>query len=170
MTAVLKRILRIRTLLEDVSRAELAIQTKQVARIEDAIRVEAEAGRALRAQSFADLIRTPQAPETSAVAGLPPHAGERRSIAAAEQMLRERRVTHLEALKRRENRRLLASREEFLNRRKERRQIEALVRAQMKIREHKVGHREQSVLDEWFARSRSRTSRSGYPSEPLFPE
>src|ERR1700742_1124027 len=105
MTAVLKRILRIRTLLEDVSRAELAIQTKQVARIEDTIRVENEAGRALRAQSFADLIRTPQAPETSAVAGLPPHAGERRSIAAAEQMLRERRVTHLEALKRRENRR-----------------------------------------------------------------
>jgi hypothetical protein len=170
MTTVFRRILRIRSLLEDASRSELEMQVMRTARIEQAIRGEVEAGRRQRAQGFAEALHARGINAPPAAAEVTEMERERRSLAAIDLELREQRTAQLQALARLQSRKMLSCREDFLARRKERQQVEVLVHAQMRIRKAQEQRREQHALDDWFQASRLHLRRIRREARQEFPE
>jgi len=160
MAIVLKRLLRIRSLLEEASRADLERRVIESARVEAAVRRQEDAVRRLRGEGLAPLLASggsnvaPSRAETE---------GQSRNRYLAEKELRASQPVRerLEWMAKQEARRMLASREEFLARRKERRQVELLLQAENQRRRVEEARRDQRTLDDWFAAGRTRLGRAG---------
>jgi hypothetical protein len=151
MTTAFERILRIRSLLEDASRADLERQAHQVTRVEEALRHEAEAVSQLCIEGFVEALNVSETHATPIESGWISKEEGRRSLAEIERQIGIQKILQLKTLAQRENQKMFDFRQEFLKRRKERRQIEILVDAQIRMRSGREQSREQRALDEWFA-------------------
>jgi hypothetical protein len=169
MAMVLKRLLRIRSLLEEASRAELERRVIESARVDRALRREAEGARQLRYEGLAPLLNCESTDCGSTDSGgilaeqgrrETEAEGQSRFLAEQERATGAQRRRQLERMAAQEMQRVAASREEFLARRKERRQVEMLLQSEARDRAVDEARREQRHLDDWFAAARARPGRA----------
>jgi len=145
MAGTLDRVLRVRALLEDVSRMELEKRSRALMRIEQAIAQE----RRMRKESYAAIFHN------LTVTG--DDLGHERVIAEVSAEIAFLREERFKVLAQSESRHAEYAREEFLARRKERRQVNAVLDAEASGREVEKVRRTQRVLDEWFSLRRIQT-------------
>ncbi|QNI34161.1 hypothetical protein H7849_09810 [Alloacidobacterium dinghuense] len=145
MKSSLDRLLRLRSLLEDVSRVELEAQLQEMAQIERALSRAQTAGRAMRQQSFAGIS---EAQRTDWLV----------AQAVSEWVTREQSL--FESARERKEVQVDAAKAVYLNRRKECRQVANVIDARAVEAAKEQVRREQSELDDWFGQ-RSRSVRRG---------
>lgn len=139
MKSPLKRILRLRSLLEDSSRNELEKRMRVFRTLDDLKRAELEAAARERQNAAERLL-----------------AEEQNGLQIWRQAhvvgrLAEQRATKLTPTVNAAEERVAASRGEYLERRKERRQVETILEAKSEVARQQADRREQARLDDWFA-------------------
>lgn len=142
----LDRLLRLRSLLEDVSRLELEARLQELAQVESALVRSQETSRDMRRQSFLGIVqgRSTERLEAKAV-------GE--WVAWGQGALdRARRSKTVE---------VSAAKSAYLERRKECRQVESVIEAKAAADAIERSRREQREVDDWFGQQ----SRSGHDRE-----
>ena len=152
----LARIFRLRRLLEEVSRVELEKRAQLAARIERARQAERES--ALRSQHEA-FLTIATATERNIPGIADQSAREQWMLADALRGIAERRERQLAPLAKAAARQVELGREEYLLRRKEKQQVETVLRDQAALRRVEQERREQRNLDDWFAMMRIRKHR-----------
>jgi flagellar biosynthesis chaperone FliJ len=158
MAIVFTRLLRLRSLVEEAARTDLERQAMQVARVDRALRREADVALRLHTQSLASLLAsggtaaTPGRIETEA-------QREERFLAQEEWGAGRLGRSEIQRMAEQEARRLSVRRDEFLARRKERRQVEILLQTEVRRRRVNETRREQREIDDLFAASRARLRR-----------
>jgi hypothetical protein len=152
MSRSLARILRLRALVEEESRLRLEKLAHQAHRVENAQRAEQQLAFACRASAF--LLITDGGAEKAKVDG----GGAARwpaqgswLAALADQNMAALRQEGLRSLAKVATQQLEAGREEMLQLRRERRQMETLVRNEEAMRETELDRRRQRSLDDWYA-------------------
>lgn len=171
MAGMLQRLLRVRTLLEEVGLMHLQQQAQRSAQAEQVLAQEGACAVRLRAEGLAPLLRAvrPDAPggtshpDTRSNARLAESGqdAERRYFLEQERAAVIARKKALARAAAEENERLLLCREEFLARRRERQQLEALIEEARSRDYAEQTRREQRMVDDWFAAGRGRQQRSG---------
>lgn len=151
MSAPLARLLKIRRILEESSRMELEGRTALVARIDGLQGREREKARVSRERALAKISEGGPASVQAEERAL-----EWSSVERA--LWRERQ---LEPLARAASQRAAESREEFFSRRKERRQVESVLEAELARRRMEEERRIQRDLDDWFGMRRERWKSRG---------
>jgi hypothetical protein len=135
----LDRLLRLRSLLEDVSRVELEARLQELSRIERALEQRNADRKASRVQSFAGFAQANNAMWTEAEA--------LHEWSEWEQGILER--SHRAKLAE-----VSAAKKSYLERRKERRQVSSVIEDHAVAAAAEQNHRGQRELDDWFAQSR----------------
>lgn len=141
----LHRLFRLRSLLEDVGRLELESRLQELARIEGGLDRISDSGKASRRMSFEGFARGENSAWLEAEA-----SGE---LAAWQRGL-------LETVQEKKLEEVYAARVEFLERRKERRQMESVIEAGLAEAAAGQLRREQRELDDWFNQERMRRGRA----------
>lgn len=137
MERSLTRVLRLRALLEDVSRIELEAQLQELTRIEGALAESEKAGTAMRQRIFLGIAQGQN--------------GDRAEIGLLSEWIAwERRL--YEKKRRSKAVTVDASKAEYLERRKEHGQIRSVIEARMSAAAIESRRREQRELDDWFSR------------------
>lgn len=160
MSRSLSSMLRLRSLLEEESRIQLEKLVQDISRIEDAQEREEEIASACKDVAFSIISEKCGAP-----AGVSDPASALRIAKGAWKIaLADREVAHLRKQQLASFAQLTASRveayrEELVERRKERLQVENLLRHDALIRARELERREQRSLDDWFAAARCRRRR-----------
>ena len=133
--SALDRLLRLRTLLEDVGRVELEARMQELVRVEREMETSRQWNRELRWQGFAAIGEARDAGrlEAEVLARWVADA----SVALA--VLQEQRAMAADAAK-----------AAYLERRKDRRQVESVLEARATVQAIEQGRREQRTLDDWF--------------------
>jgi hypothetical protein len=154
MSAPLIRLLRLRSLLEESSRMDLERRAAVAASIDRAQQRERQLIRESREQALSNICEgSPTADQA-----------EQRTIAWSNAESATWREQHLQPLVLAAARRVAESRAEFLDRRKERRQVETVVDAEQARLRAEQERRAQRELDDWFGmkqvRQRRRRERS----------
>jgi hypothetical protein len=158
----LTRILRLRALLEEVSRVKLENLAQQVARIERARERERDLASAGRREAFSLIAETGVGiASRGGRSGKP--AQEERILAEVTVEIAAWRERQMEPLAKAAARRVEAASEEFFLRRKERRQLETLLQDRAALRRIERDRRDQRTLDDWFAATRDRNRRRRLP-------
>ena len=145
MSASLRRLARIRKLLEDLARLEFERNAVRVRQIENAAAQQRSLALASRARAVGSLQTQPQEPDWR--------------IALADADLLAYRGGRLEAMAAGAQPGLDASREQMLARRVDRRQVESLMAARVMVEEKGRRRREQSQTDDWFQSRAARRRR-----------
>jgi hypothetical protein len=158
MSRTVERIHRLRWLLEEASRLELENLVEHAVFLESAREKEAaliSSGRivALSAIAVTTDDKTADAASTGNVLAA---ANEMWTISVIDEELAQRREKRLEGLAQLAARNVAACREEMLFRRKERLQIEVVLRNNEALAKRKLERRQQRDLDDWFAARRER--------------
>ena len=145
----LKRLLRLRSLVEETSRMELEGRAALVTRIDQARKRELRTVREGRALAIESICEDDGAGDQT--------GGRSAGWSAAETAVwRERQLAPLaEAAERR----VMESREEFFERRKERRQVESVLGAAEERMGIEQERRTQRELDDWFGMKQARSHR-----------
>ena len=141
----LHRLLRLRSLLEDVSRVELEAKLQGLNQVESALARSQETARASRQRQFAGIVDDRNADRLEAQAMSEWVARERGALEKA----LHGRVLEVDAAK-----------AAYLERRKESRQVEGIIEAREAAAGVALDRREQRELDDWFGQ-RSRSARDG---------
>jgi hypothetical protein len=137
----LDRLLRLRLLLEDVSRMELEVCLQELAQVETVVALRNEGRKTIRQQSFAGFAGADNAVWIEAEAMSEWTAWEQGILETA----RQKKAAEVSVAK--------AS---YLERRKEYRQVKSVIEARMAELAMEQTRREQRELDDWFGqRSRS---------------
>ncbi|HMD22141.1 MAG TPA: hypothetical protein VKH40_17585 [Alloacidobacterium sp.] len=139
----LTRLLRLRSLLEDVSRVELEARLQELAQIERALTRSQDFTRAMRRQSFFGIAQSQSADWLEAEA-----VGE---WVASEEKIFEKASQSKTA-------EVNAAKAAYLERRKERHQVGSVIEARAAADAIERGRREQRELDDWF----NQQGRSGH--------
>jgi hypothetical protein len=144
----LDRLLRLRSLLEDVSRLELEARLQELAQVESALVRAQEIGRAMRRQSFVGIVQG--------------HSTERLEAEAVSEWVAWGHGA-LEKARRGKTVEVSAAKSAYLERRKECRQVEGVIEAKAAADIIERSRREQRELDNWFGQEShsSRDRRSG---------
>jgi hypothetical protein len=137
----LERLLRLRTLLEDVSRVELEAHLQELAQVEGALTCLQETERTMRRQSFASIAEARRAQRLEAEA-LSEWAGHERGFL---ERTREKKAAEVDTAK-----------AAYLERRMESRQAGSVIEAGHAVAEMEQGRREQRELDDWFGQRKQR--------------
>lgn len=135
MAHSLVRILRLRSLLEDVSRVELEARLQQLTRVESALLRLQEIERDTRAQTFSDIAEDLNSDWIQAGTLTEWMEWER---GVYERTLRRKAVA------------VEAARAEYLERRKECGQVKSVMEVRMSAKAIERSRREQRELDDWF--------------------
>jgi flagellar export protein FliJ len=143
MKPSLDRLLRLRSLLEGVSRVELEARVQELARIERAIEHLRESGRAMRQLTFSGIAQSRDAQRLEAEAMGEWVAQERGTFERARQD---------------KGKEVDTAKAEYLERRKESRQVGILMESKAAAGAMERSRREQREMDDWFAQ-RMRASR-----------
>jgi len=162
MSRALQRILRLRSLLEEESRIQLEKLALQLARIEDACAKENGRAAISNDVAFSSITRVNYtlAPETvDSHFSTPQAAKEAWLLAMTDREVTRRRQEQLEKLARAVARLMEVHREEMITRRKERLQVETVLRNEAALRKDELDRRQQRILDDWFLVKRKRTGR-----------
>lgn len=157
MKTPLTRLLRLRSLIEESSRMELARRTAVASAIERAEEREREDARACRERAAEVILRSGSGTEEQAAELARLREAEWRSANAA-----GGRAQRIAPLAEAAERRVIAGREEFLERRKERRQVERVLESAAERELVERERHEQRELDDWFGMKQSRRT----PGEP----
>jgi len=155
MPGTLARLLRLRSLLENSSRMELERRAAVAARIDLAQQRERETIRTSRIQAMETICEGPAVEHT-----------QQRTVEWTSAESAAWREEQLQPLARTAARRLAAAREEFLDRRKERRQVESVLDAERARLQFEQERRQQRSLDDWFAAKQVRARRKDRPNQP----
>lgn len=142
----LKRVLRLRSIFEEISRTELAAEAQRARQLESAVDQKHLAIARHRRESFEGL---GQADTDSWVL-----AEQAREVA-------EWQVQQIAPLAEQQSLRVAAARDVFMERRNERRQVETVIENRQAEIERMQGRREQQELDEWFAMCGRRDREAG---------
>ena len=132
----LARLLRLRSLLEDVSRAALQSEASRARQIETALQSHETGIAAARVAGFDALL----AAETPLWL-----------MAEATREVGRWQVKQLKPLLERQRQRVDAAEQAYFEKRRERRQVETVLHAQRQARELEQARREQQQMDEWHA-------------------
>ena len=143
MRRSLASILRLRSLLEEESRVRLERAVQQASRIETARMREAEITAACKDAAAAAIM--------DEQGGWP--------TAFVDQKIAGLRGEQLELLARAMAAQIWAHHEEFVARRKERQQVETLLRNEAEQRNRELDRREQRAVDDWFGSARNKRGR-----------
>ncbi|HTV04997.1 MAG TPA: hypothetical protein VME86_06475 [Acidobacteriaceae bacterium] len=146
----LKRLLRLRLLVEESSRLELESQAALAAKIDLERQREARMAREGRALAVASICEERSTADQTAQRSAGWGAAESAS----------QREEKLGTLAQAVERRVVESREDFLERRKERRQVENVLEAAGERARYEQERRVQRELDDWFGMKQSREGRS----------
>ncbi|MBT9330293.1 hypothetical protein [Paracidobacterium acidisoli] len=145
MRGNLTRVLRLRTLFEDVSRVEVEQRTQQLARIEESVaREQSILTESLRIR----MASTEKSPEA---------ASEERLLARADGDLAQWKKAKLDVLRERKTQEADRAREVWRVRRREQRQVAVVIEAgaaEAKVQEER---RMQRSLDDWFQLRRAQS-------------
>ena len=141
----LHRLLRLRSLLEDVSRVELEAKLQGLNQVESALARSQETARASRQRQFAGIVDDRNADRLEAQAMSEWVARERGGLEKAH---------HGRTLE------VNVAKAAYLERRKESRQVEGIIEAREAAAGVALDRREQRELDDWFGQ-RSRSARDG---------
>jgi hypothetical protein len=139
----LTRLLRLRALLEDVRRVELEARLQELAQIEGAKTRSKNIGGAMRQQAFLGIVQAQLAERVEAQA-------------VGEWVEREQGI--FENARAKKANEVSDAKMVYLERRKEKRQVESVIEARISARAIEQTRREQHALDDWFAQ-RSRSNR-----------
>ncbi|HTZ90402.1 MAG TPA: hypothetical protein VMA71_08675 [Alloacidobacterium sp.] len=131
----LDRLLRLRSLVADVSRIELEMRLQELAQVERAVTRAQQNGQALRRESFTSMVRDRRGEWLEAEA--------LRAWVGWEEDLLEKECRRKTAV-------VEVAKAEYLERRKECRQVESVIEAQAAAAVVEQGRREQRELDDWF--------------------
>lgn len=131
----LTRLLRLRSLLEDVSRIELEARLQEQAQIEHALTHSQEFARAMRQRRFAGIAQARSAEWQEAEA-------------VGEWVAREEGI--FEKASQSKTSEVNAAKAEYLERRKERHQVGSVIEARAAADAIERARREQRELDDWF--------------------
>jgi hypothetical protein len=131
----LTRLLRLRSLLEDVSRVELEARLQELAQIERAVVHSQDSARAMRQRSFACVAQHRNADRLEAEA-------------VGEWVAWEKKI--FEKASRSKTAEVDAAKATYLERRKERHQVGSVIEAEAAADAIEQGRREQQELDDWF--------------------
>jgi flagellar export protein FliJ len=142
MKSPLKRILRLRSLLEDSSRSELEKRMRVFQTLDDLRRGELEAAATERLTAAENLLR----PNEASVQTL--KAWQQADLVGT---LATQRAAKLTPTVQAAEQLAAVGRGEYLERRKERRQVEIILEAKSEAARQQADRREQSRLDDWFA-------------------
>lgn len=162
MSRALRRILRLRSLLEEESRVQLEKLAPQLARIEDACAKENGLAASSEGAAFSIITRTNNTltPETiDSRASDPQAVKEAWVLALTEREVTRKRQEQLEDLARALTRLMEVHREEMITRRMERLQVETVLRDEAALRKDELDRRQQRILDDWFLVKHKRTGR-----------
>lgn len=154
MKTPLTRLLRLRSLLEESSRMELERRAAIASALELARDRERERARACRERAAETVIQSDVGSEEQMADLARLREAEWRSADVADGCA-QRIVPLAQAAERR----LAAGREEFLARRKERRQVERVLESAVERARVERERSEQRELDDWFGMRRSRRTR-----------
>jgi len=146
MNHSLSRLLRLRVLLEDVSRVELEARLQELTQIESALVQSKNIGSAMRQQKFSSIAQSQIADWLEAQA-----VGDwvTRELGMLEKMSGNKRAEVIDA------------QAGYLLRRKERRQVESVMEARRSARAIEQSRREQRALDDWFGQGSGRIINQG---------
>jgi flagellar export protein FliJ len=150
----LYRLLRVRSLLEDVSRLELEAKLQELAQIESALTHSRETTREMRQRHFAGIATAQNSDRLEA------------------QVLSEwvaRQQGAFERARHQKTADVNAAKEAYLERRKESRQVEGVIEAGEAAAAIELNRREQRELDDWFGQrviSRGTISRRDRRNRP----
>lgn len=139
MKSPLQRILRLRSLLESSSRSELEKRLRTYHMLDDLRRAEAAAAAGERRHAVESLLLA----ENSTL-----HAWRQADVVGG---LAEQRAARLAPTVKAAEDRMTISRGEYLERRKERRQVETILEEKVEAERQQAERREQARLDDWFA-------------------
>jgi hypothetical protein len=153
----LERVLRVRALLEETSRMELEKRVKVLERLENAMASERRSLQESREALFRVLTDVPSADASLMDEAL--QRGEERIFAEAAGEVARWREQRLMPLVVGEGRKMAGAREEFLERRKERRQVETVLDAVTAREGVERLRREQRDLDAWFSQRQAQGAR-----------
>lgn len=131
----LARILRLRSLLEDVSRTELEVRARELKRIEQACKRSEETGRAMRQRIFSNPAERQNGDWLEAQALTEWTAWETSLL----EKVRQKKMVELDT-----------ARTAYRERRKESGQVRTVMEARMSVASIEQGRREQRELDDWF--------------------
>jgi hypothetical protein len=151
MSGSLARVLRLRTLFENAGRTEVERRTRQLTRIEVAMEQERALAEDGRRAWFALL----SASRKGSIENTEDSLQEIRLLAEADGRIALGRAAGLEMLREQEARRLHAAQESYFLRRRERRQVEAVMEARAREAKAEEERRVQRSLDDWFSLRRA---------------
>lgn len=146
MSTSLVRLLRLRALLEDSSRMELERRAALAARIDRAQQRERDAIHESREQAFIKISEDGPSAEQA----------EQRTTEWTNAESAAWREQQLAPLAQATARRVAEGREEFFERRKQRQQVESVLKAQQEFRRTEQERRAQRELDDWFGMKQAR--------------
>jgi hypothetical protein len=153
MSGSLARVLRLRALFENASRTEVERRTRQLARIE----VTMERERALAEHGHRIWFALLSATQEELIQDAGESLHERRVLAETDGRIALGRAGRLEPLREQEARRVHAAQENYFLRRRERRQVEAVMEARAREAKIEEERRRQRSLDDWFSLRRAQT-------------
>ncbi|MFZ0663272.1 MAG: hypothetical protein WAM66_11315 [Acidobacteriaceae bacterium] len=156
MLAPLARLLKLRRLLEESGRMELERRAVLATRIEHARERERRIILESRGRALAEICDNGQAREQA----------QRRTAEWASAETAGWREQQLEPLARAAKARVAEAREEFFERRKERRQVQSVLEAEQDRLRTEQQRRVQRDLDDWFGMKQIRQNRRNTRSEP----
>lgn len=132
----LQRVLRLRSIFEEISRTELAAEAERARRLETVADQNQAAAMRYRRESFEGVCRA----ET-----------EEWLLAEAAREMTEWQMRQLEPLVEEQSARMASAMNLYFEKRNERRQVETLIENQQTDVARQQERREQQELDEWFA-------------------
>jgi len=141
----LNRLLRLRTLLEDISRVELEVRLQELTQIEGVLTRSQEIGRAMRQRSFLSIAKDEIASRLQAAA-------------VTEWVAREQDI--FEKMHQRKVAEVAAAKSTYLDRRKDSRQVGNVIETRESAMAIERSRREQREIDDWFGQ-RSQSKREG---------
>ncbi|MGC2160522.1 MAG: hypothetical protein WA634_01310 [Silvibacterium sp.] len=148
MAASLERLLRLRSLVEETSRMELERRAALAARIDQAQQRERQNSRESRALALQTISNSSPSREQA----------QQRTMEWSNAESSAWREQQLEPLAQATARRVAEGREEFFERRKERRQVESVLDAERTRLRTEQERRTQRELDDWFGMKLARQS------------
>ena len=159
MSRTLGRLLHLRALLEEVSRAELERRLRHQSRIEEAQHRERMISLQLRNKNLALLLHGREAAAAEGGSSLQPEQSDLRIFAESDRRASDERRDRLVNIAVEGSTQAQKAQREFLMRRNETQTLETLIRNKKAQMELEQNRRDQQRLDDWFAGKHSQDRR-----------
>jgi hypothetical protein len=159
VSRTLGRLLHLRALLEEVSRAELERRLRHRSRIEEAQHREQMISLQLRNKSLALLLDSGEAASAKGGSRLQPEQSDLRIFAESDRRASDERRDRLVSIAVEGSIQAQKAQREFLMRRDETQTLETLIRNKKAQMELEQNRRDQQRLDDWFAGKHSQDRR-----------